>query len=435
MPFADARGYRNVFASFEIVANSTESGQDISIDLPLRVPGGLSAIGSSARPLRDDRVALRRLAVLLLHREEAHMSDAPAQSRVSRRGWVRLLTVGASAVALVAAGVALTGPAHAATQICSPQTGTNGGNYFSFWNNGQGTSCITLNSGTSYTSQWSNIGDWVGGVGWNPGSTSRSISYSASLNGSGGTALMALYGWSTSPLVEYYVIDNWSGSPNRAGTLMGQVTSDGGTYDIIEHQQVNQPSIQGTATFNQYLAIRTSPRTSGGTITFSNFVSAWASHGMNLGTMNYQIMATEAWGNGSGSSSVNIGGGAPPTTGRPTTRPPTTAPPTTSGPTGGTGSCNASYSVSNSWQGGFNGTVTVNAGSSAINGWTVHLTLPSGVTIQSLWNGTNTGTSGAITVKNAAYNASLGAGASTSFGFSAIGNSSPTPGSISCTSP
>jgi len=353
--------------------------------------------------------------------------DAPAQPRVSRRGWTRLLIGGASAVALVAAGVALTSPAHAATQICSPQTGTNGGNFFSFWNNGQGSSCITLNSGTSYTSSWSNIGDWVGGVGWNPGSTSRSISYSASLQGNGGTALMALYGWSTSPLVEYYVIDNWVGSPNRAGTLMGQVTSDGGTYDIIEHQQVNQPSIQGTTTFNQYLAIRTSPRTSGGTITFSNFVSAWASHGMNLGSMNYQILATEAWGNGSGSSSVNIGGNPPPTT----------APPTTSGPTGGTGSgCSASYSVSNSWQGGFNAAVTVkNNGSATLNGWTVHLTLPSGTSIVSLWNGTNTGTSGAVTVKNASFNGSLGGGASTSFGYTGSGNSSPAPSNISCTSP
>jgi endo-1,4-beta-xylanase len=261
------------------------------------------------------------------------------------------------------------------------------------------------------------------------------VSYSGSLSGSGGTALVSLYGWSTNPLVEYYVIDNWVGSPNRAGTLMGQVTSDGGTYDIIEHQQVNQPSIQGTATFNQYLAIRTSPRTSGGTITFANFVNAWASHGMNLGSMNYQIMATEAWGNGSGSSSVNIGGGAPPTTSSPTTRPTTASPTPTSGGGGGSG-CTASYSVSSSWQGGFNGAVTVkNNGSSTLNGWTVHLTLPSGATIVNLWNGVNTGTSGAIMVKNASYNGTLGGGASTSFGFTAGGGSSTAATSVSCTSP
>jgi endo-1,4-beta-xylanase len=373
--------------------------------------------------------------------ESPLMNDAPAPSRSRRRTRIRLLIGGTCAAALVAAAAVLPGIASAATQICSNQTGTNSGMYYSMWSNGQGSACLTLNSASSYSSTWSGIGDWVGGFGWNPGSASRSISYTASLNASGGTTLMALYGWSTSPLVEYYVIDNWVGSPNRAGTLMGQVTSDGGTYDIIEHQQVNQPSIQGTATFNQYLAIRTSPRTSG-TITFSNFVSAWASHGMNLGSMNYQIMATEAWGGGSGSSSVNLGSAPPPTTTPPTTRPPTTGPPTTgpptsAPPTGGGGSgCRATYSVSNSWQGGFNAAVTVtNAGSSTLNGWTVHETLPSGQAIVSLWNGVNSGTSGAVTVKNAPYNGTLGAGASTSFGYTGSGNGSTLPSNISCTSP
>jgi endo-1,4-beta-xylanase len=369
------------------------------------------------------------------------MNDAPAPSRSRRRTRIRLLIGGACAATLVAAAAVVPGIANAATQICSNQTGTNSGMYYSMWSNGQGSACLTLNSATSYSSTWSGIGDWVGGFGWNPGSTSRTISYTGSLNASGGTTLMALYGWSTNPLVEYYVLDNWVGSPNRAGTLMGQVTSDGGTYDIIEHQQVNQPSIQGTATFNQYLAIRTSPRSSG-TITFSNFVSAWASHGMNLGSMNYQIMATEAWGGGSGSSSVTLGTSAPPTTAPPTTTRPTTAPPTTTPPTsppptnGGGSGCRATYSVSSSWQGGFNASVTVtNAGSSALNGWTVHMTLPSGQSIASMWNGVNSGTSGAVTVKNAAYNGTLAAGASTTFGYTGTGNGSQVPSNISCTSP
>ena len=133
------------------------------------------------------------------------------------------------------------------------------------WTTGQGSACITLNSGNSYSSQWSGIGDFVAGVGWNPGNTSPK-SFTASLSANGGTSLVSLYGWSTGPLVEYYVMENYVGSPPTAGTYMGQVTSDGGTYNIYEHQQVNQPSIQGTATFEQYLAIRTSP-VSSGTIT------------------------------------------------------------------------------------------------------------------------------------------------------------------------
>jgi hypothetical protein len=163
---------------------------------------------------------------------------------------------------------------------------------------------------------------------------------------------------------------------------------------------------------------------------------------MNLGTMNYQIMATEAWGGGSGSSSVSIGSSPPPTTAPPTTAPPTTAPPTTAPPTsppptnGGGSGCRATYTPVNNWPGGFQATVTVaNAGSSTLNGWTVHMTLPSGQSISQLWNGVNSGTSGAVTVKNASYNGTIGAGASTTFGYTGNGDGSQAPSSVSCTSP
>jgi endo-1,4-beta-xylanase len=359
-------------------------------------------------------------------------------THLTRRAGKRTrLLIGSACSAALAALLALVtmivpGAANAATTICSNQTGNSGGNYFQMWSAGQGSACITLNSGTSYTSTWSGIGDFVAGVGWNPG-TNRTISFTGSLSASGGTSLVSLYGWSTNPLVEYYVEENYVGSPNTAGTFMGTMTSDGGTYNIYEHQQVNQPSIQGTATFEQYLAIRTSP-TSSGTITTQNFFNAWASHGMNLGTMNYQIMATEAWGGGSGNSSISIGGSTPPTSAPPSTTPPSSTPPS-SPPPGGSG-CKATYSVVSSWTGGYQATVTVaNSGSSALNGWTVHLTLASGQTISSLWNGVNSGTSGAISVKNAAYNGTIAGGGSTTFGYTANGNGLLAPSGVSCTSP
>ena len=227
--------------------------------------------------------------------------------RARNRGRGRLLLGVAVAAMLAAAAAALPGTAKAATTICSNQTGTNGGYYYQMWSAGQGSACVTLNSGNSYSTTWSGIGDFVAGVGWNPGNNSTKT-FSSSLSASGGTSLVSLYGWSTNPLVEYYVMENYAGSPPTAGTYMGQVTSDGGTYNIYEHQQVNQPSIQGTATFEQYLAIRTSP-TSSGTITTQNFFNAWASHGMNLGTLNYQILATESFGGGSGSSSATVSSG------------------------------------------------------------------------------------------------------------------------------
>ncbi|MGW4465028.1 cellulose binding domain-containing protein [Micromonospora sp. NPDC004704] len=126
----------------------------------------------------------------------------------------------------------------------------------------------------------------------------------------------------------------------------------------------------------------------------------------------------------------------PPTTTPPTTTPPTTTPPTTPPPTGEPGICAASYRSVNSWPGGFQGEVTVsNNTATTVNGWTVRLTLASGQTISSLWNGTHTGTTGNVTVQNAPYNGTLSPNASTTFGFTATGNGNLPPSNITCTSP
>ena len=89
------------------------------------------------------------------------MNVPPHIPRAPSSGRVRLLLGVALAVILAAATAALSGTARAATQICSNQTGTNGGMYYQMWSNGQGSACITLNSGNSYSTSWSSIGDFV----------------------------------------------------------------------------------------------------------------------------------------------------------------------------------------------------------------------------------------------------------------------------------
>ncbi|MFF0173261.1 cellulose binding domain-containing protein [Micromonospora profundi] len=126
----------------------------------------------------------------------------------------------------------------------------------------------------------------------------------------------------------------------------------------------------------------------------------------------------------------------PPTSAPPTTPPPTTPPPTTPPPTGEPGVCTATYRTVNTWPGGFQAEVTVaNTSTTPLNGWTVRLGLASGQTISSLWNGVNTGTTGTVSVQNAAYNGSLGPNASTTFGFTATGNGATPPSGVTCTSP
>ena len=54
--------------------------------------------------------------------------------------------------------------------ISSSQTGTNGGYYYSFWTNNQGSANMTLDGSNGYSVQWSNIGDFTCGKGWSTGS-------------------------------------------------------------------------------------------------------------------------------------------------------------------------------------------------------------------------------------------------------------------------
>ena len=128
----------------------------------------------------------------------------------------------------------------------------------------------------------------------------------------------------------------------------------------------------------------------------------------------------EPWIGGAGlavnnfSATVNGGGSRPLHHARPRPRRP--RPRRTTPPAGST-ACRVTYAT-DSWSNGFVANVTVaNTGSSPVNGWSLGFTLPGGQAVTNSWNATCPARSGAVTARNVAWNGSIPAGGSASFGF------------------
>ena len=137
----------------------------------------------------------------------------------------------------------------------------------------------------------------------------RLFNYSGSFEAdANANAYLALYGWTTNPLVEYYVIESMgvhNPSDNASATLYGMLDSDGGTYEIWQKQRTDAPSIIGTATFQQYWSIRTKMHC-GGTITTGNHFQAWEAAGLPLGDQTSMVLAVEGQAGG-GSANLTVG--------------------------------------------------------------------------------------------------------------------------------
>jgi endo-1,4-beta-xylanase len=187
--------------------------------------------------------------------------------------------------------------------LTSNDTGTHKGFFYSFWKDSGRSVSMTLGDAGHYSTNWKNCGNFVCGLGWMKGTT-RSIVYAGSFDG-GNNGYLALYGWTRTPLIEYYVVENHGDWTPPGSSPVGSFECDGGTYRLHRTERVNMPSIEGTSTFYQYWSVRTTKR-SGGTITFPNHIKAWKDKGWNLGSRwDYQIMATEGY-TSSGSSDVTV---------------------------------------------------------------------------------------------------------------------------------
>lgn len=168
----------------------------------------------------------------------------------------------------------------------------------------------TDHPGGRFTLEWQGPGSTlvVGGKGWITGTPNRVISYSGTYRPHG-NSILGIYGWTRSPLTEYYIMDNYgSHFPGSSGTYRGTLTVNGGTYTIAEATRRNATAIiDGSVNerFKVFMSVRNSKRT-GGTIDVGAHFRAWEAAGMVLGEdFGYQVLACEAY-YSSGSCDITV---------------------------------------------------------------------------------------------------------------------------------
>jgi hypothetical protein len=128
------------------------------------------------------------------------------------------------------------------------------------------------------------------------------------------------------------------------------------------------------------------------------------------------------------------GSGQPSPTPSPSPSPsPTPSPSPSPTSTAGAG-CTVSWSVTNSWSGGFQlGFTVTNSGTAATTGWTVGYSWPGSQTISQIWSASETQTGSAVTIGNLSYDGAIPVNGSTTFGLLGTGTAPSTLPDLTCT--
>jgi hypothetical protein len=130
--------------------------------------------------------------------------------------------------------------------------------------------------------------------------------------------------------------------------------------------------------------------------------------------------------------SYTTSAGGTTTTPPPVSTTPVAPPPVTTTPPPSAGGCSATETITNSWLGGFQASVTVtNTGTAPINSWTVGGAFPGSQTLATSWNATVTQTGAQLNAVNASYNGTIPAGGNTSWGMTVNGASQALTG-VTC---
>ena len=181
--------------------------------------------------------------------------------------------------------------------------GTEGEYGYELWKD-RGDTTFKLGEGGAFSCEWKNINNALFRRGQKFDCTKTyeelgniSVNYGVDYKPDG-NSYMCVYGWTRDTLIEFYIVDCWgTWRPPGAPAALGSVVVDGAEYDIYKTTRYEQPSIDGTQTFDQFWSVRKQKPTPvegsklEGTISVSKHFDAWKKCGLELGKM-YEIALT-----------------------------------------------------------------------------------------------------------------------------------------------
>ena len=185
------------------------------------------------------------------------------------------------------------------TVITENTIGEEDGYGYELWKD-EGDTSMTLTGDGTFSCEWNNINSALFRRGQKFDCTKTwqelgdiSVDYEVDYEPIGNSYL-CLYGWTREPLVEYYIVDSWGSWRPPGAASIDTITVDGAEYDVYRTLREEQPSIDGTATFEQYWSVRKEKRTEG-TIDASAHFNAWESLGMPMGKFYEASLTVEGY--------------------------------------------------------------------------------------------------------------------------------------------